>query len=297
MRNLLFVVLFSLFFSEVSTMELRETLPENPFVIQAEEVRQVMQTTGLSIEELLVQLMPIAKSFARTPISGYQVGEAALGKSGNIYLGVNLEFLDLPLNAAVHGEQFLVTNARNYGETEIMMIALPAAPCGHCRQFLNEMDESGQLKILTPNLPPQSLSSLLPDSFGPKDLGLKARLLEKPKELPSFSNESPLIAHAMRAAFSSYAPYSDSPSGVAIRTRQGKIYTGCYLENAAFNPSLSPLQAALVSLAAHLEDYQEMSEVVLVEKSQAKISQEAPTRALLKSLAPNAELKVEKRDF
>ncbi|HSW73430.1 MAG TPA: hypothetical protein VLG44_08515, partial [Chlamydiales bacterium] len=186
-KNLLLCILFSTLviqafptcispapLSESSMIELNNLLPSNPFVIPADEVKKILQITGLQIEELLVQLIPIAKSFARPPISNFQVGEAALGKSGNIYLGVNIEFLDLPLNAAIHGEQFLIANARNCGETEILIMALPAAPCGHCRQFLNDIDETEQLKILIPNVPPKSLCSLLPEPFGPKDFGLKA---------------------------------------------------------------------------------------------------------------------------
>jgi cytidine deaminase len=278
-------------------IELKNILPMNPFFIPAEEVNEILQKTGLQVEELLIQLIPIAKSFARPPISHYQVGEAALGKSGNIYLGVNIEFLGLPLNAAIHGEQFLVTHARQHGETEIVMMALPAAPCGHCRQFLNEIDEEGQLKILIPNLPPKALSSLLPHAFGPKDLHLTAKLLEQPPERSLFSKEPLLIAKAMQAAVASYAPYSQSKSGVAIQTRDGKIYTGSYLENAAFNPSLSPLQTAIVSLVADLREYKDISEVVLVEQVKATISQEIVTRDLLSKLAPKAQFRLEKRDL
>ena len=283
--------------SEVQMATLKELLPANPFVIRAEKVEEILRVSGMEMEELLSQLMPIARSFARTPISGYNVGEAALGKSGNIYLGINLEFAGLPLNAAVHGEQFLVVNARSHGEREIVMISLPAAPCGHCRQFLNEMDEGESLQILTPNNPPETLAFFLPNAFGPKDLGLKAGLLDQSSECPSFAQESPLTRKALEAAFFSYAPYSRSKSGVAVETMEGKIYTGSYLENAAFNPSLSPLQAALVALVMDLRAYEEIREVILVEQRRALISQEAPTRALLESIAPHAHFKLEKRDF
>lgn len=282
---------------EDSIAKLRELIPSNPFVIYAEQVDEIMRLSGLDRKELLVQLIPIARVFARPPISGYKVGEAALGKSGNIYLGVNLEFLGLPLNAAVHGEQFLIANARSNGESEIAVIALPAAPCGHCRQFLNELDETGQMEILIPNCTPRTLFSLLPEAFGPKDLGLAADLLAQPSECPSFAHESPIVEKASKAAFCSYAPYSNSKSGVAIRTMDGKIYSGSYLENAAFNPSLSPLQAAVVALVMDLREYEEISEVVLVEQSGAKISQEEPTIALLKQLAPNAKFELENREF
>eukprot|EP00983_Pelagomonas_calceolata_P106319 1159220-Pelagomonas_calceolata.AAC.12 len=41
-----------------------------------------------------------------------------------------------------------------------------------------------------------------------------------------------------------YAPYTECVSGVAILTSEGKVYSGGYVESAAFNPSLTPFHAA-----------------------------------------------------
>jgi len=292
---ILFMFISTIIASEKPILE--SMLPPNPFVIPAEQVEEILQASGLEVEELLVQLIPIAQSFARPPISNYKVGVSALGKSGNIYLGVNLEFLGLPLNSTVHGEQFLIANARNHGETEIVAVAISAAPCGHCRQFFNEMDTSGKLQILIPNVPPKSLSSFLPEAFGPKDLGLETNLLTKPDQCPLFNEESPLVEKALQAAFSSYAPYTESKSGIAIQAVDGKVYMGSYLENAAFNPGISPLQTALVAFVADLREYEEISEVVLVEQKGAKVSQKATTKALLRKVAPKAKFYTELREF
>ena len=62
-----------------------------------------------------------------------------LGASGRLYVGVNLEFPCLPLHNSVHAEQFLVVNALQHGELELVKLAVSAAPCGHCRQFLSEL--------------------------------------------------------------------------------------------------------------------------------------------------------------
>lgn len=43
-----------------------------------------------------------------------------------------------------------------------------------------------------------------------------------------------LIARAREAARHAYAPYSGYPVGAALRTRSGRIFTGCNVENAAF---------------------------------------------------------------
>ena len=52
---------------------------------------------------------------------------------------------------------------------------------------------------------------------------------------------------ALKAANSSHAPYSKCPYQIALMTTKGNIYTRFYIESAAFNRSLSPLQAAIVA--------------------------------------------------
>ena len=54
-------------------------------------------------------------------------------------MGVNLEFPGLPLQHSVHAEQFLIANAACHGERGLLRIAVNAAPCGHCRQFIAEL--------------------------------------------------------------------------------------------------------------------------------------------------------------
>lgn len=55
---------------------------------------------------------------------------------------------------------------------------------------------------------------------------------------------------ALRAACSSYSPYTKCPSGVALLTDSG-VYSGGIIENAAHNPTLQPLQAALINARMH----------------------------------------------
>ena len=61
-------------------------------------------------------------------------------------------------------------------------------------------------------------------------------------------------AEALAAAVGSYSPYSRCPSGLAIVTQAGGVYSGGYVESAAYNPSLPPLQTAIVAavIGAHL---------------------------------------------
>jgi cytidine deaminase len=101
-----------------------------------------------------------------------------------------------------------------------------------------------------------------------------------------------LTLAAMDAARRSYAPYSKSHSGVAMKTHAGHIYKGAYIENVAFNPSLSPLQTALAALIVAGETYPAISQVVLVEMEGAAISQKSVTGAALSAIAPAAKLQV-----
>ncbi|PJD95420.1 MAG: cytidine deaminase [Parachlamydia sp.] len=280
----------------MSTADIKKLIPAHPFLIEAAEVHEILQTSGLTLHELMQKLIPIAQELSHPAISQYKVGAVGLGESGAIYLGVNLEFTEFPLNQCVHGEQFLVANMKNAGETGLVSIALSAAPCGHCRQFLNEIDDGQSIKILIPNRSPLKLSELLPDSFGPQDLGFKGGLLN-PLPMLEANHACPVTAKALQAAQQSYAPYSNSQSGVAIKTRDAQIFTGSYLENVGFNPSLSPLQTALVALFVAGKDYEDISEVVLVEDLAPMISQAAITEQLLKSVAPEAAFKLEKIDL
>jgi cytidine deaminase len=101
-----------------------------------------------------------------------------------------------------------------------------------------------------------------------------------------------LTQAALAAAKKSYAPYSKSPSGAAIETAPGRIYKGSYIENAAYNPSLPPLQTALVQLILAGESAANISKAVLVEAENAVITQKSIAQVALSALAPAANLTV-----
>lgn len=195
----------------------------------------------------LLSLLPQAAAFAKPPISNFRVGAIARGSSGKLYFGANLEFAGEALSFTVHAEQSAVTNAWMSGETAIDVVATSAAPCGYCRQFLNELTTADQLMVVMPG-ESRPLRELLPSSFGPRDLGVTGGLLAPQDHGLTSDDGDDLAQAALAAANRSYAPYSKSYAGVALRTHDGAIVTGAYAENAAFNPSLSPLQAALSQL-------------------------------------------------
>ena len=80
---------------------------------------------------------------------------------------------------------------------------------------------------------------------------------------------------------------------MALITADGAVYSGGYLESAAYNPSLPPLQAAVVdAVMGHLPCLSAVTEVVLVERTDAVVRQEAHVRCMLPHVAAGARLTV-----
>jgi len=262
--------------------------------IPAAEVVSLADSERKTVDALMVELLPLARTYSRPPISNYLVGAVARGISGNLYLGANIEIPGHSLGFSVHGEQFALSNAYMHSEQGVSAIAVTAAPCGHCRQFINEMWPSGDIQVLIADNPAVKLAALLPMAFGPKDLGFKDGALPvKEVNLARPKGQSDdLTLAALDAARKSYAPYTKAHSGIAIGTQSGRIHKGAYIENVAFNPSLSPLQTALAALIVAGETYSVISRVALVELEGAVISQKSVTEAALSAIAPDARLQV-----
>jgi cytidine deaminase len=227
------------------------------------------------------ELLPRAAKLAKPPVSNFFVGAVSRGLSGNLYFGVNLEFPGHALSFTVHAEQSSVANAWMNGEEGIDMIAVTAAPCGYCRQFLNELTTADQLTIAIPN-ETRSLRELLPSAFGPRDLGIAGGLMQREDHPLAIDADDDLAQAALAAARRSYAPYSKSYAGVALRTKDGAIASGAYAENAAFNPSMSPLEVALSQLNLAGHDWSGISEAVLVAVDELHAS---ATRTILEAVS------------
>ena len=69
-----------------------------------------------------------------------------------------------------------------------------------------------------------------------------------------------LIRMALAAREKAYVPYSDFMVGAALRARDGRIFTGCNVENAAFTPTSCAERPELnVIMAKTPEDFIERS--------------------------------------
>jgi cytidine deaminase len=108
--------------------------------------------------------------------SDFRVGAAVLGKSGAIAAGCNVENASYGLT--ICAERNAVFQLIAEGEREIAAVVVytptptPTAPCGACRQVLNEFGPDmavicvcdGADRIET------TLVELLPQAFGPRNL-------------------------------------------------------------------------------------------------------------------------------
>ena len=299
------------------------------FVISAERVLALAAQRGLDPQDLLPEFVREAQKLAIPPTSKFHVGAAALGASGAVYLGVNVELPGLPLNASIHAEQFAVVTAMRAGERALEAIATTAAPCGHCRQFMNELRGAASMRVIIPDpgdaatnarkrhlvLP---LCDLLPHSFGPLDLtrdeSLPLMLEERHNGLrfapgsiiPGGSGaatdgelDAAAAELALTEANAAYAPYSASPAGLALVDDVGAMHAGRSVESAAYNPTMSPLHAALVAAVgsagmgdANGGEWGRIESATLVEMSGAPVQYAGTVALILKTIAPRARLNV-----
>lgn len=250
-------------------------------VITAADALSIAGQTGWDMNQVMLGLLDVARLYARPPISKFRVGAVAQGLSGNLYYGANLEFVGEALSLTVHAEQSATANAWTHGETGLQSLAISAAPCGHCRQFLYELTTASTLRIFLPDRPPTMLTNLLPDAFEPRDLGAQGGLMREENHQLLLPSDDAVTLAALSAANMSYAPYSKGYAGVALLTTDGQIYSGPYAENVAFNPSISPMEAALARLNICGRTYDDIRRAVLVEAEGSPCSQVYVTRNVL----------------
>ncbi len=295
--NLLKSVLQKKVASEPLRNALWELVSDSGFkgVISEEEVLKLAAVGKLPGEKMLLVLAEVAQVYAVPSISNFHVGAIAQGASSkSFYMGANIEFAGQALSFTLHAEQAATTNAWNNDEEGLLLLAVNAAPCGYCRQFLNELMTAKKLMVALEGSPAEPLAKLLPKPFGPEELGVKeAEALMSPQdhnlELAEESTDLAVLA-ALAAANQCYAPmsYTEPPypcyAGVAIETAN-QIFTGRLGENVAYNPSISPLEAAMTMWTFGAAADEPVQRVVLVQVEGTIADQTTATEAVLGTLA------------
>jgi cytidine deaminase len=250
------------------------------------QARMIADAAGLDDDGLLRALLPVAAAYARPAISGFFVGAVARAGSGAVYCGANMEFPGTSLWTSLHAEQSAIAQAWSAEETRIDALAVTAAPCGLCRQFMMELGDPAALAVLVADEPRTTLAALLPSAFGPLALGRTVALLGTPTRRLALDHaeDGELVAAALAAAQRSYAPYTGT------ELRSGVIVTGSYAESATHNPGLPPLQMALSRRVFEGREGDEIMGAVLVAVGHAQVDHVAVARTLLTAVAPGVRL-------
>jgi cytidine deaminase len=291
-----------------SVRDILQTIPLQAGRLSAQQCADLIKNLGINLEELMVRLLPLATTYAVAPVSQFRVGAVAMaGEQGtqddadpfDLFLGANMEFIHQPLNQTIHAEQSATLHAWHRGARYLHAVATSEAPCGYCRQFLYEFEKNAEVMVITPGRKNRTyrktlLSDLLPEAFGPLDLGNRSGLMspapqDRKLQLNAAAKDR-TIDEALSAAEKSYAPYTQNFAGCALETQTGEIFSGRYVESAAYNPSLPPLQSAILCMnMATLEEQRPIQRVVLVERPTA-VRQRKVVELLLESWAPGIEL-------
>jgi cytidine deaminase len=117
-----------------------------------------------------------ASTRAYCPYSRFRVGAAVLTAEGAIVAGCNVENASYGLTMCA--ERNAVFQAVAGGASAIRLIVLftptsePTAPCGACRQVLNEFGPEAEVICVCegPTVIRATVASLLPRAFGPQNL-------------------------------------------------------------------------------------------------------------------------------
>src|SRR5574344_1991620 len=114
-----------------------------------------------------------------SPSSKFRVGAALLTKSGDVYLGANIE--NAAYGCCMCGERNAIYNAYKHGVTQDDIEALaivadcprPVSPCVQCRQVLSELFPKNKpiyLANLMGDIKETNIDELLPYGFEEEDM-------------------------------------------------------------------------------------------------------------------------------
>jgi len=138
---------------------------------------QMIEPTPAQMDEL-VAAARAARDRAHAPYSGFAVGAALLDEQGRIHAGCNVENAAYPPSQCAEASavgNLIVAGGRQIVAAVVVGVAPePLTPCGGCRQRLREF-ATGATPVWSADLHQVqgrfTLGQLLPESFGPHQLG------------------------------------------------------------------------------------------------------------------------------
>lgn len=126
--------------------------------------------------EQLKQEAIAAMAKAYVPYSKFPVGAAALTEDGRVVSGCNIE--NASYGVTLCAECSLVSELFRTGGGKLIAFYCVdkhenvLMPCGRCRQLLYEHSSEGMLLQTVSGI--RTIDEVLPDAFGPRDLGERA---------------------------------------------------------------------------------------------------------------------------
>ena len=133
----------------------------------------------------LIETAAAQRQFSYAPYSGYRVGAALLAADGRIFTGCNIE--NAAYSPSICAERTAIAKAVSEGVQSFSAICVIgghadesddySTPCGFCRQTLREFCAPDFRIIVAKNAADYkvfTLDQLLPESFGPENLRMKA---------------------------------------------------------------------------------------------------------------------------
>ena len=135
-----------------------------------------MKNIDEKMKEMLVERAIEARENSYSPFSCFSVGAALLCSDGEIIVGTNVE--NSSFGGTICAERSAFCAAVSQGKRDFDAIAIVGgkrgepisencAPCGICRQFMNEFCDSDFTVLLSDGkkITEKTLGALLPDSF------------------------------------------------------------------------------------------------------------------------------------
>jgi cytidine deaminase len=97
-----------------------------------------------------------------------------------------------------------------------------------------------------------------------------------------------LLDRAREASQKAYAPYSGFKVGSAVMTKEGKIFTGCNIENASFSMTLCAERTAIFKAVS--EGYQDITAIAIYVDSDLEFPPCGACRQVMAEFNPEMEV-------
>jgi cytidine deaminase len=139
----------------------------------------VDESMNVSVRELFDAACAV-RAHAHCPYSNYPVGAALRTRSGELFVGCNVENASYPEGTCAEAGAIAAMVAAGGSASVIAAIVTvtagetPGTPCGGCRQRIREFsDAATRIDAMTVDgvALTMSIDELLPASFGPERLG------------------------------------------------------------------------------------------------------------------------------